>query len=68
MKSTVDDALKFVPFTVKAKLIPPTVTETGLIEVVVGTGLLTVSVWVLDVPPPGTGLTTAIESVPPTAI
>ena len=42
--STVDDVLKLVPVTVRVKDVPPAVVEVGLIEVVVGTGLLTVKV------------------------
>ena len=68
LKSTVDDALKFVPVTVSVKLFPPAVVEVGLIELVVGIGLLIVSVCAFEVPPPGVGFTTVIEAVPPTAI
>jgi branched-subunit amino acid transport protein len=68
LKSTVDDALKFVPVTVSVKLFPPAVVEVGLIKLAVGTGLLIVSVCAFDVPPPGVGFTTVIEAVPPTAI
>jgi hypothetical protein len=68
LKSTVDDALKLVPFTVRVNCAPPAVVEVGLIDVVVGTGLLIVSVCELEVPPPGPGFTTVIEAVPPVAI
>jgi len=68
LKLTVDDALKFVPVTVSVKLFPPAIVEVGEIDVVVGTGFLTVSVCAPEVPPPGPGFTTVIESVPPTVI
>lgn len=68
LKYMVDEALKFVPMTVRMKDDPPAVTEAGLIDEVVGTGLLTVRVWALDVPPPGVGFTTVMEAVPPFAI
>jgi hypothetical protein len=68
LKSTVDDALKLVPVTVKVNCTPPASVEVGLIAVVVGTGFLTVSVCTPDVPPPGAGFTTVMESVPPTAM
>jgi hypothetical protein len=68
LKSTIDEALKLVPLTVSVKDNPPAVTGVGLMEVVVGTGLLTVSVCAPEVPPPGVGFTTVIVSVPPTAI
>ena len=64
----VDDALKFVPLPVIVKEFPPAVTEVGLMLPVVGTGLLIVKVWALDVPPPGVGLVTVIEAVPAVAI
>ena len=68
LKSTVDDALKFVPFTVRVNCAPPAVVEVGEMLVVVGTGFFTVNVCAPDVPPPGAGFTTVMESVPPTAI
>jgi hypothetical protein len=34
-------------------------------EVVVGMGLLQVKVWLLEVPPPGRGLKTETEDMPP---
>jgi len=39
----------------------------GETELVVGMGLFTVSVWALDVPPPGAGFTTVTEWVPAVA-
>ena len=66
LKSTVDDALKFVPLTVRVNCAPPAIVEMGEIEVVVGTGFLTVNVCAPEVPPPGPGFMTVIESVPPT--
>jgi len=68
LKSTVDEALKFVPVTVSVNCAPPAVVEVGEMLVVVGTGLFIVSVCEPEVPPPGPGLTTVIRSVPPTAM
>jgi hypothetical protein len=65
---TWDDGTKSVPFTVSVKAADPAKAlagESG--EVVVGTGLLQVKVWLLEVPPLGVGLNTATESVPPLA-
>ena len=60
--------MKFVPVSVSAKPLLPKVVDVGEIEVRVGTGLFIVSVCAPDVPPPGPGFTTVIESVPPTAM
>ena len=68
LKSTVDDALKFVPVMARVNCAPPATVEVGEIEIVVGTGLLTVKVCAPDVPPPGPGFTTVIKSAPPTEI
>lgn len=48
----------------RVKLDPSAVTVLGEIDVVVGTGLLTVNVWLLLVPPAGVGLKTVIVFVP----
>jgi hypothetical protein len=40
---TVEVETKFVPFTVKVNCKPPAVAQVGLVEVVVGTGLLMVN-------------------------
>jgi hypothetical protein len=49
---TVEVETKFVPFTVRVKSVLPVVTQFGLIEVVVGTGLLMViSSVAVPVPP-----------------
>ena len=61
---TVDVETKFVPFTVKVNCAPPAVAQVGLIELVVGTGLLIVNVCGFDVPPPGAGFTTVTDAVP----
>jgi len=58
---------KLVPFTVNVNPPLPAVVELGLIEVVVGTGLLIVNVCGLDVPPPGVGFTTVTDAVPAVA-
>jgi len=58
---------KFVPVTVRVNEALPAATHVGFIEVVVGAGLLIVNVAEFDVPPPGAGLTTVTEAVPPTA-
>jgi xanthosine utilization system XapX-like protein len=65
---TVEVETKFVPFTVKVNCEPPAVAQVGLVEVVVGTGLLIVKVCGLDVPPPGLGLETVTHAVPADAI
>jgi hypothetical protein len=64
---TVEPETKLVPFTVKVKSALPPVVQVGLIEVVVGTGLLIVNVCGLDVPPPGLGFTTVTDAVPAVA-
>jgi hypothetical protein len=61
---TVDVGTKFVPFTVKVSCAPPAVAQIGLIELVVGVGLLIVNVCGFDVPPPGGGFTTVTEAMP----
>ena len=55
---------KLVPFAVRVNAAPPAVALAGEMEVSVGTGLLIVKVCMLDVPPPGAGLTTATFAVP----
>lgn len=65
---TVEVETKFVPATVKVNCAPPAVAQVGLIELVVGTGLLIVKVCGLDVPPPGLGLETVTHAVPADAI
>jgi len=64
---TVEVETKLVPFTVNVNPPLPAVVELGLIEVVVGTGLLIVNVTELDVPPPGLGFTTVTDAVPAVA-
>ena len=54
--------------TVSVNADPPAVVEVGEMELVVGTGLLIVSVCALDVPPPGVGFTTVMEAVPAATI
>ena len=65
---TVAPLTKFVPFTVKVKAAPPVIALTGDKLVIVGTGLLTAKFEAAEVPPPGAGLTTVIESVPADAM
>ena len=64
---TVEVETKLVPFTVKVNWALPAVVEVGLIDVVVGTGLLTVNVCEFEVPPPGLGFTTVTGAVPAAA-
>jgi hypothetical protein len=64
---TVEVETNLVPFTVKVRSALPAVAQVGLIEVVVGTGLLIVNVCGLDVPPPGLGFTTVTDAVPAVA-
>jgi hypothetical protein len=64
---TVELPTKFVPVTVSVKPECPAIVEVGLIEVSVGTGFavaVTVNVWLLEVPPPGAGVTTTTGNVP----
>jgi hypothetical protein len=64
---TVEVETKLVPFTVKVESALPAAVQVGLIEVVVGTGLLIVNVTEFDVPPLGGGLTTVMDAVPAVA-
>ena len=65
---TVDPLMKLLPFTVRVKAGLPAVVLMGEREPAVGTGLLPAAVIVngklLDVPPPGAGVTTVILAVP----
>src|SRR2546422_3206783 len=62
---TVEVETKLVPFTVKVNEPLPAVVEVGLIEVVVGTGLLIVNVCAFDAGPEE--FFTVIDAVPATA-
>ena len=64
---TIEPETKFVPVTVRVKEPLPAATHVGLSELVVGPGLLIVNVAELEVPPPGAGLTTVTDAVPPVA-
>ena len=64
---TVEVETKFVPFTVKVNCGPPAVAQVGLIEVVVGTGLLIVNVTAVDVREGGPGFVTVTGTVPAVA-
>jgi hypothetical protein len=68
LKLTVDPLMKFVPFTVRVKAVPPAVALLGEIVVTLGIGLLTVKVTALEVPPPGVGLVTVTLKVPAVAM
>ena len=61
---TVEPDTKLVPFTVSVNCPPPAVAHVGLIELVVGPGLLIVNVCEFEVPPPGAGVTTVTDAVP----
>jgi hypothetical protein len=63
-QSTTEPMTRFEPFTVSVNAGPPAVALMGEIELIVGTGLLTVNVIAFDVPPPGVALTTLTEGVP----
>src|SRR3984893_7581947 len=63
-QSTTEPETKFDPLTVSVKAGPPAVALLGEIELIAGTGLLTVNVIAFDVPPPGGALTTVTETVP----
>jgi len=64
---TVEVETKFLPITVRVNCAPPAVAHVGLIELVVGTGLLIVNVCALEVPPPGGGFLTVTAAVPAVA-
>ena len=55
---------KFEPFMLSVKAGPPAVARLGEMELIAGTGLLTVNVIAFDVPPPGVAFTTVTEAVP----
>lgn len=65
-QSTVEDATKSLPLTVRVNAVDPAATLDGEIEEIEGTGLTAVIVndEPLEVPPPGVGLTTVIVAVP----
>ncbi len=59
---------KLVPTTLSLNVPLPTVTDAGLSDVSVGTGLSTVKTSAFEAPPPGAGLPTVIAGVPPARI
>jgi hypothetical protein len=63
--STTELLTKFVPFTVRVSAPVPALTVLGDMDVVVGTGLFTVNVTAVDVPPPGAGFVTVTPGVLP---
>src|SRR5882724_458453 len=65
---TTDDPTKFVPIAVSVNAASPATALVGEIDVSVGAGLLIVNVCALEVPPPGVGLNTVTDAVPPVAI
>jgi hypothetical protein len=65
---TVDLDTKFEPVTVSVKAGMPAIMVLGLSNVSAGTGLLIVKVRGLDVPPPGAGVETVTDAVPPIAM
>ena len=65
---TFEPETKFEPFTVSVKPGPPAVALLGEIELIAGTGLLTVNVFAADVPPPGPGFVTVTWIVPAAAM
>lgn len=64
---TTEFATKLVPLTVITNPESPAEAEVGLINAIVGIGLLTVNVCMFEVPPPGAGVTTVIGNVPAVA-
>ena len=58
-------AMKFEPLTVSVNADPPAVAEDGLRLLMVGPPWLIEKFTALDVPPPGLGLNTVTEAVPP---
>ena len=65
---TIDDGLKFVPVVVSVNAALPATALVGATELSVGSGLLTVNVTAPEIPPPGVGVNTVTDGVPPTAI
>ena len=65
--STTELLTKFVPFTVSVNAPLPALAVLGEIELTVGTGLFTVNVTGVDVPPPGAGFVTVTPGVLPGA-
>lgn len=66
LKLIIAPTAKPVPVTVKGERLPVlTIFEEGINEDIEGMALLTVRDLVLEVPPPGVGLTTDTEYVPP---
>jgi len=65
---TTDVLRKLVPSTVNVNAPEPTVLDVGERVVIVGSGLLTVKLITLEVPPPGAGLNTVTGVVPAAAI
>lgn len=59
---------KLEPLMVRVKAAPPAVALVGENDVIVGTGLLTVKLLVIEVPPPGAGLVTVTPKVPAVAM
>ena len=68
LKFTTEDALKFVPFTVRVNAAPPLVALVGESVVIVGTGLFTANGEFPDVPPPGAGFVTDTLKIPAAAM
>jgi hypothetical protein len=65
---TTEVGTKLLPVTVRVKAWPPATADAGLSALVVGTGLVMVKVRAPEVPPPGVGLKTRTEAVPPVAM
>jgi len=64
LNSTIELAVKFVPFTVMVKPAPFTYADVGEMEIMVGAGgFCTVKTWPPEVPPPGEGFVTVIDAV-----
>lgn len=68
LSRTTEPVTNLVPVSVIVNCAEPTSFEFGEIVVRVGTGLFTVKVTALDVPPPGVGLKTVISNVPTAVI
>ncbi len=68
LKFTTEDELRFVPFTVSVKDVPPFMAPVGESVVTVGTGLFAVNDALPEVPPPGAGFVTVTLNVPAVAI
>src|SRR5438477_7604228 len=66
---TTDELMKFVPVAVSVNPAPPATMLVGAMDVSVGLGFtVIVNVCALEAPPPGVGVNTVTDAVPPAAM